>query len=460
MKPSVHRLGRSVRLRTALAAAAALVPVLAGASIAGVLVQRSDLTDSTALVAEGQARSLATDLSRTSDPTGPQSGSGPALGGEQALVQVVSLDGIVIDSSPELRGQPPLVGAPSGTKPARRTVDGTAEGEAERFVTVALSVSGRNEYVVAARSLEAVNAAYASTTKLLLAGSILVILVVSGITWVLTGRALRPVEAMRARASQITAADLSARLPEPGTGDEIERLAHTMNDMLERIEKSSTAQRQFVADASHELRSPISTIRTLHETAHLVPHPDGTVGQSREVLAETARLEALVADLLLLARSDATLPRRRRPVDLTELVSAEAGRVRRLPVRLDISAGVVVDADPPALTRALRNLLDNAERHAETTIGVSLTGADGRATVVVSNDGPPVPPEDRERIFDRFVRLDDARTRDDGGTGLGLAIARQIAVDHGGTLDVAPLWPRDRGVAFILTLPVAPDRVG
>jgi signal transduction histidine kinase len=439
---------RSVRLRTALAAAAALIPLLGGASIAGVLLQRNELTDATALVAQEQARTLATELADSH--AGEQNGAAGSLGGEESLLQVVRNDGTVVDSSTALQGQPPLVAAPPGGSPVRRTVDGVANGEPERFVALAIPVSGRDEYVIAARSMESVDQAYASTTRILLAGSILVVLVVGGLTWVMTGRALRPVEAMRSRASQITAADLSARLPEPGTGDEIARLADTMNDMLERLEKSSTAQRQFVADASHELRSPIATIRTLHETAHLGTHPDGVAGQSREVLAETARLESLVADLLLLARSDVAVPRPRKPVDLSELVSVETSRSRRLPVDVDIAAGVVADADEPALTRALRNLLDNAERHGLTSIGVTLTTADGRASVVVRDDGPGVPKADRERIFDRFVRLDDARTRDDGGSGLGLAIARQIAVDHGGTLGVADAAS---GAAFVLTLP-------
>ena len=305
--------------------------------------------------------------------------------------------------------------------------------------------------MVAAQSLESVDAAIASTTQLLVVGSLLLVLVVTTMTWILTGRALRPVEVMRARVAEISGADLSARLSSPGTSDEVERLAETMNDMLDRLEHAAEAQRRFVADASHELRSPISTIRALHETAHLSPHPDGAAGQSREVLAETARLEHLVSDLLLLARSEADPARPVRLVDLSEVVEDELARARSMPVEQRVARGVVVAGEATTLARLLRNLLDNAERHARSHIVVTLERAEGMVRLAVSDDGPGVPPAERERIFERFVRLDDARARDEGGTGLGLAIARRIAVEHGGTLSLDGEVSRDTsGARFVL----------
>jgi len=220
--------------------------------------------------------------------------------GEEDLVQVVE-GGQVTDANDQLTSRTPLVPESSGVI----IESGLAEGEEDRYVVVTAPVSGSDAYVVSARSLESVDAAIASTKRLLAVGSGLVIVLVFGLTWVLTGRALRPVEGMRRQASQITQANLSARLPVPETGDEVARLAETMNAMLERLERAVNTQRQFVADASHELRSPIATVRTLHETAHLGAHPKDLDELSAEVLGEIARLEALVADLLLLARTEA-----------------------------------------------------------------------------------------------------------------------------------------------------------
>lgn len=441
------RRGSSVRLRAAVAAALALAPVLVVASVAGVLVQRHELTAATVLVAEDQARSVADGLGGTDAVALPES----TLNGEESLVQLVGGDGTVLDAAGDLRGSDPLMTLPPGRATAEATVANAISGEDDRVVAVAARLPGGDSYVVVARSLESVDTAATSTAQLLALGSVLVVLVVTALTWYLTGRALRPVDTMRARVADITGTRLSARVPDPGTGDEIARLAATMNDMLDRLEHSSVAQRRFVADASHELRSPIATIRTLQETAALSPHPDGPEGLAREVLAETTRLEHLVADLLLLARSDAAAGLPHELVDLTPLVAEEANRSRSLPVMLDADTPVRVTGDAGALARLVRNLLDNAERHARSRIEVAVTPHGDRVDVAVSDDGPGVAPADRERIFERFVRLDDARARDDGGSGLGLSIARQTAVEHGGTLVLV-----DRpngGSRFVLSLP-------
>ena len=441
--------GRSVRLRAAVAAALALAPVLVVASVAGVLVQRHELIAATALVAEDQARSVSDELGGTSAVALPQS----TLGGEESLVQLVGDDGTVLDATGDLRGSEPLVTLAAGQASGRATIIDTIAGEGDRVVAVAVRLPDSNAYVVAARSLESVDAATTSTAQLLTLGSVLVVLLVTVLTWYLTGRALRPVDAMRARVADITGARLSARLSDPGTGDEIARLAATLNDMLDRLERSSLAQRRFVADASHELRSPIATIRTLQETAALSPHPDGPGGLTLEVLAETTRLEQLVGDLLLLARSDAAAGAPYERVDLNAVVAQEATRLRSVPVALDAGTGVAVRGDAAALARLLRNLLDNAERHAHRQVEVTVTSCTGRVDVSVDDDGPGVAPPDRERIFERFVRLDDARARDDGGSGLGLAIARQTAEEHGGTLTYVS--GIHGGSHFVLSLPVA-----
>jgi signal transduction histidine kinase len=416
----------SVRTRTALAAALALAPVLAAASVAGVLVQRHDLSDSVTLVAREHAAAIAQQLEN--DDTGAD--HSVAIG-EEDLVQVVE-SGQVTDASDQLAGEAPLVPQSSSAT----VLGGLADEEPDRYVVVTAPVAGTDSYVVSARSLESVDTATGSTTRLLIVGSALVIVLVLGLTWVLTGRALRPVDGMRRQASQITQANLSARLPVPETGDEIARLAETMNAMLERLEQAVATQRQFVADASHELRSPIATVRTLHETAHLGKHPEGLTGLSADVLAEIARLEALVADLLLLARAEGA-PAHVEQVNLAEEVAALTTRPGRVPVSLHAAEPVWVTGDPRALSRMVRNLLDNADRHASRSVRVIVDRDGPWARVVVADDGPGIPPSERDRVFERFVRLDEARARDAGGSGLGLAIVRQVAHRHGGSVTVS-----------------------
>jgi signal transduction histidine kinase len=281
----------------------------------------------------------------------------------------------------------------------------------------------------------------------MLIGFPLLLGVVAAVTWLVTRRALRPVEGIRREMAAIThSEDLARRVPEPDTHDEIARLASTTNETLAALETSVERQRRFVADASHELRSPIASLRTQLEVA--AAHPelldlDGAV-------EDTVRLQRLAADLLLLARLDAGERPNDAKVDLAGLAREEAeGRT-----------GVTVDAEPVEvagsrgqLGRVLANLLDNAQRHARTAVTVRVRREGDRAVVGVADDGDGVPDGDRERIFERFVRLDAARSRDDGGAGLGLAIARDVAVRHGGTL-TAGRGPAG-GALFELRLPLA-----
>ena len=303
------------------------------------------------------------------------------------------------------------------------------------------------------RSVEAV----ARGMWLLLPGLVGVVAVAS---WWLAGRALRPVEAIRSEAESITGDTMHRRLPEPPGGDEIGRLARTMNDMLDRLEGSAQRQRQFVSDASHELRSPVAAIRTDLEVAlHEGRHADWPT-VARAVLTEEARLETLLGDLLVLASDDenSSLGPRAAAVDLADLVAAEVARGRRVPVQVDRPAGdrddaFVVNGVAARLERALSNLVDNAARHAASTVRVSVSRHGDRVRVVVDDDGPGVPAIDRERIFERFARLDGSRARDRGGAGLGLAVVRSIATRHGGYVwaDAGPLG----GARFTIELPAA-----
>jgi signal transduction histidine kinase len=266
--------------------------------------------------------------------------------------------------------------------------------------------------------------------------------------WLATTRALRPVEQIRVQAEEISAGALDVRVPVPPSRDAISRLAVTLNETLDRLEHSAEVQRQFIADAAHELRSPIASLRTVLEVA--ADHPDKAdwLAVVCDAVTDTQRLQALAEDLLLLARLDSAQPLATAEVDLTELVTTHlAGNDH---VQLNTNGSAPVQGDAKQLDRLLRNLVDNATRHAASTVSVALLSTEDSVILEVADDGPGIPPADRDRIFDRFTRLDEARDSDAGGAGLGLAIAREIAVRHGGTLTIGGQYP---GAVFTASLP-------
>ncbi|MEU0060301.1 HAMP domain-containing sensor histidine kinase [Streptomyces sp. NPDC006334] len=346
--------------------------------------------------------------------------------------------------------RPGEIGEDTAFRDGSATVDGdTAD---YRFASVSVETDDRGALTVhAGAPLSSEHSAVGTALTVMLIGFPLLLAVVAGVTWLVTRRALRPVEGIRREMAAITAsADLARRVPEPHTHDEVARLARTTNETLTALQSAVERQRRFVADASHELRSPIASLRTQLEVGAAHPELLDVPG----AVEDTVRLQDLAADLLLLARLDAGERPADARVDLAALVR-EATAER---------AGVRVDAEPVEvagsrgqLGRVLANLLDNARRHAREEVTVSVrreNGPDGRwALVTVADDGDGVPEADRERVFERFVRLDAARTRDEGGAGLGLAIARDVAERHGGTLTVgqAPAG----GALFELRLPAA-----
>jgi signal transduction histidine kinase len=328
--------------------------------------------------------------------------------------------------------------------------DGTAriDGRAGeyRFASVAaVTPHDVRVTVYAGAPLDAEQAAVDSVRTSMLVGLPLLLAVVAGVTWLVTRRALRPVEGIRREMAAITRSeDLSRRVPQPDSRDEIGRLATTTNETLAALEASVARQRRFVADASHELRSPIASLRTQLEVGEAHPELLDLPG----AVTDTVRLQDLAADLLLLARLDAGERPLTGSVDLTRLVADE---VARRGVRASEMAEVTVSGSRGQLGRVLGNLLDNAQRHAASAVRVSVRREGDEAVVEVADDGAGVPEPDRERIFERFVRLDDARSRDEGGAGLGLAIARDVATRHGGTLTAAAA--PEGGALFTLRLP-------
>ncbi len=313
--------------------------------------------------------------------------------------------------------------------------------------------------LVAASPLEPIERSVDAVVSGLLVVLPLLVVGAAGLTWILAGRALRPVEAIRAEVDSISGSTLDRRVPVPHSGDEVARLATTMNAMLDRLQDASARQQRFVADASHELRSPVAAIRTELEVAQRTASADDWPAVADRLLAEEARLEAVISDLLLLATLDegAPLPDAG-AVDLAEEACEEARRRTRdrtdVIMEVDAPSAAMVHGSRVQLRRALANLLDNAGRHARTTVRVSVHERDGRVRVLVDDDGLGIPEADRERVFERFVRLDEHRTRAAGGAGLGLSLVRRIAERHQGSASAAtsPLG----GARIILDLPAAP----
>lgn len=290
-----------------------------------------------------------------------------------------------------------------------------------------------------------------------LTGSALLIGFTAAGAYRIVGRALRPVGTIRAQLSKITSTDLGHRVPVPGPRDEIHDLARAVNETLDLLEAALQRERRFTSDASHDLRSPITAMRAQMEEALLHPDEADWPVTFATTLDSLQRLQAIAADLLTLSRLDARCAGARKPVDVSDLVARELDhRLQPLTITRDLAPAVVL-GDRIGLIRLLTNLLDNAERHAASTVAVSVRAEDGQAVLAVRDDGPGIPAEERERVFQRFVRRDDARAKDPSGTGLGLPIARQIAEQHGGTLTAEAAEAAEdteRGACFVARIPL------
>jgi signal transduction histidine kinase len=413
----------SVRVRITSAAVALVGLALLLGAIALVASLHAALTREVRITASVRAAEVARVL---------QSG-GETPTGDDVMFQLLGPTGEVLAASPNTAGLPALVRlAPGHSRAINVPFD---DG---RFLAVAAS-AGTGRTVVLGQSLDPVDEPIRTLVTLLAVGLPALLVVVAVTAWRLVRRALAPVDAIRVQVDAISATALDHRVPEPSTYDEVGRLAVTMNRMLDRLEQAQVRQRRFVADASHELRSPIAAIRQHAEVA--LAHPDLGAGLAGVAHAESLRMQALVDDLLLLAQADEDRPDLRlSPVDVDDIVLAEAHRLRDTgTVGVDAHgvSAARVEGDPAALRRMLRNLVDNAVRHTQQRIGFSLYERDGWAVLHVDDDGPGVPVGDRSRVFERFVRLDDSRVGVDGGTGgLGLAIVAEVVAAHGGEVQI------------------------
>jgi signal transduction histidine kinase len=374
------------------------------------------------------------------------------------LVQVVDAQGRVRSASVGADRLVPLLRKeelPAVRAGRARYVDGERTGVTGllRVVAVPAGPPDDPQTVIVARPAADLQQSNALLRMALLIAYPLVVFVPAVLAWRVVGAALRPVEELRAGAETITGAGAADRLPVPASRDEIHRLAVTLNDMLDRLAGARARQRAFVADAAHELRSPLANMRTELEVAQRLGEP----APAADLLADVQRLSRLVDDLLLLARADERVPpARQEPVELRSLAGEVAARYAgaAVPVSAEPDGSPLwTDGDPDALTRALANLVDNGVRHARGVVRLAVARDGDCAVVSVSDDGPGIAPADRERVFDRFTRLDDARARDGGGAGLGLAIVRELVRRHHGTVR---LTDADPGVRAEVRLPLVP----
>lgn len=360
---------------------------------------------------------------------------------DDEVVQVIER-GKVIAASEDAEG----LSLPIADEPQRMVID-------DEPMLVVSDDFGDNGTVVIAVSTEANAEVAASVVPLLGLAVPITVALIALITWIVVSRAFRPVEEIRAEVDQISGHHLDRRVPVPPSGDEITALAVTMNGMLDRMEAAAHAQRQFVSDASHELRSPIATIRQHAEFSRAHPELNSVADLANVVLGEGLRLQGLVDSLLMLARLDESTTLAHEPVDLDDIALAEASRLRRTGATVDAREihPARVTGDPRLLGQLVRNLADNALRHSNGQLAIGLWHRSNCAILTVEDDGAGVPEVERERVFERFVRLDEGRARDAGGAGLGLAIVRGVVEAAGGTVHVDE--SRWGGARFTVILP-------
>jgi signal transduction histidine kinase len=444
----------SLRTRMVLIAAGAIAVVLAVSSAVLILALRAVLIDASVETSQVRARDIA---ALAASHALPQS---ITTVDDSEVIQVVGKEGNVLAASMEISGRPAL--ELPGQPPGRTRVYAMSQlpiGDSDPYRVVAHGVetpSGPVTVYVAV-AVEEIEETVAASVRLGLAALPILVVLLSGAMWVVIGRTLAPVETIRHEADAITGRHLDRRVSEPAQHDEVGRLARTVNAMLARLQDSAERQRRFVADAAHELRSPIASLRAQLETARQSRRPVDWNAVTDDLLDETIRMQRLAEQLLLLARGDAgTLDARRVAVDLDDLVDTVVGRLAvDRPVHVDRKAvePAQVTGDPLLLEQVVRNLLDNAVRHAEREVRVALSHVESHALLTVDDDGAGIPADRRQEAFERFARLDGARDRDHGGAGLGLAIVADIVWAHGGHVDVgdAPLG----GARFLVALPVS-----
>jgi len=454
---------RGVRARSTIAAVLVVAIALVGGGITLVVVLRVALTNTVEQSVQQRARDVAAQIAdediEAATPTID------AATGDGTLVQIVNSIGAVVASSPSISGKPAIpVAAPGGSEPTSSQVQLPFVNN-DAYLVAAVAAQAKDDVVtvITAQSLVQVQQVYTLVGWLLVLGSPFLLAAVGAVTWAAVGRSLRSVDRIRDRVEMIGASDLHERVPVPAAEDEIAALATTMNHMLSRLETSASTQRRFIADASHELRSPLTSMRASLDVAQSIGGTEAWVEAEPVLSDEVDRMTRLVGDLLLLARADeGAIPLHRVHVDLDDLVTSEA---RRLRAQTDLTITTHIEpiqivADPERLAQALRNLVDNAVRFASHEVHLGVTATKAGALMSVADDGPGIPASERESVLDRFVRLDDHRARDHGGAGLGLAIASEIARLHGGRIEIGASGLGGAQVSVLLPIADRDDPTG
>lgn len=382
----------------------------------------------------------------------------PATGADSAvLVQVLDARGRLLASSANIDGEPALFhGYASRRTIGVRSVSGIPGSDpgTHRLASATASTPAGAVTIYAARSVSDVTRGIDDLVAALLIGAPFLIAALGVVVWALVGRALRPVEAMRSAVDSMPGDQPHRRLVAEPAAEELQRLADTFNQLLHRIEDSAAQQRRFLADAAHELRNPVASMLTRLE----IRDPNTHVSASDRALLRTdaIRLASLVDSLLSLARLDARIAMRANPVDLDDVIFEHAQTLTGHGHRIDVSrvSAAQVTGDRLALGRVVRNLLDNADGHASDTVTIELSDDGHTVTLILADDGSGIPAADRDRVFERFTRLDEARDREHGGAGLGLAIVREIVDRHNGSIRIEDNRP---GTRFVVSFP-SPDR--
>ncbi|MCW2943273.1 MAG: Signal transduction histidine kinase [Actinomycetia bacterium] len=441
----------SLRARTTSATAAVAALVCIGFSVLFLMFAGSKETDDAqARATAGWARVLP--ISRHLPAVLPAGNDGP--------IQVLDTHNRVVAATPGLVGKPPMAifpPTPSDTAVRTQRTLCPPAGLKGCKTIVSIKIYTHPEGVWLIDVAIPVIPWYGSSTDLFLAIGVSVLITTMMAVGVFraVGKTLAPVDAIRTELAEITVTGLDRRVPVPGNQAEVKLLAETANATLDRLEGAYQQLRRFTSDASHDLRSPITAMRAQLEEARMYPQDTDWAKMTEAVLAGVERLQAIVTDLLTLARLDARAPFTRDPTDLGRLVGSELDRrTYRVEIVKDLRQNVFIEGDRLRITRLLVNLLDNAERHATSQITVSVRADGPTASLEVIDDGAGFAAEHREKVFERFTRLDASRSRDAGGTGLGLAIAREIAEAHQGTLTIQD---SERGARFVLRLPRTPS---
>ena len=446
---------RSLRLRVTSAAVGliALVLVVGALALAG-LLRRALEQDTEALlrqqIDEVQSLAASGSLPTVLDAKGREIGqiqvydeAGNLVAATRGFAQTAHLD--IVDA--------PTAGSTRTSTVSGAQIDSDA-GERYRLVARTVQTPAGRRFIYGVSSLSAADNAVRTMVIALLAGVPLLVGVAGWVLWRSVGRALMPVDAMRSEVDEIEATSLERRVTAPSSDDELGRLAHTLNHLLDRLDADAKRQRQFAADASHELRSPLASARTQLEVGLVYPDRTDWTETASDVLVEIDRLERLSRELLEFARVD---PRdgvvRRATMDLGDVIARAISSAPPSSVPIHwhpYPQSVPLEGDDDLITRVLRNLLSNAQRHARSRIDVDICAEPDRAWVRVMNDGVPLSEADRDQIFQPFTRLEAARDSDSGGAGLGLSISQRIARSHGGDL-IADAMPE--GASFTLWLP-------